>query len=136
MEICRLPDVAFWQKHMVKCLYAAIKKLPNRERVYVLQKYGFLDSDPLTKKAALRLFAQTESRLDSLEQSALAHLRQELEPSFKKVLEHVLACQDALQRDDGLDIPFVPTRVIDDLPFTPRRTECLVLRRLGEDNGS
>ena len=117
----KLPDTAYWQKAMYDRLYAAIKKLPDRERIYILQKYGFLDSDPLTKKAARRLFAQTESRLESLEQSALEHLRQELEPSFRKVLEYVLDHQDALQREDGLDISFVPSLVIDDLPFTLRR---------------
>ena len=113
------PDVAFWQNYERQCLWEALGALPDRERIYLLHRFGFLDEDPKTKKAASSRFYLTGTRLEKLERSALDHVRTEFETRFRRTVEYVLACQQRLREDEGLNIPFVPTSVCANLPFSP-----------------
>ena len=56
-------------------LYSAMDQLPQRERNYVLFRYGFLDSEDHTLTETARHFHLSESRARGIEETALAHLR-------------------------------------------------------------
>ena len=63
-------------------LYSGMNQLPQRERCYVLYRYGFLDSGDHTLTETAKHFHLTESRARGIEKTALAHLRDSMPHTF------------------------------------------------------
>ena len=74
----KLPEQIYIEQETTAELHEAMDKLPDRENVYVQYRFGFADGKdhPLTETA--QYFHLTESRVKSVERSALKLLRQEL----------------------------------------------------------
>lgn len=63
-------------------LYSGIDQLPERERSYVLYRYGFLDSREHTLTETASHFHLSESRARGIEESALEYLRASMPHTF------------------------------------------------------
>ena len=74
----KLPEQIYIEQETTAELHEAMDKLLDRENVYVQYRFGFADGKdhPLTETA--QYFHLTESRVKSVERSALKLLRQEL----------------------------------------------------------
>lgn len=74
----KLPEQIYIEQETAAELHEAMDALPDRENVYVQYRFGFADGKdhPLTETA--QYFHLTESRVKSVERSALKLLRQEL----------------------------------------------------------
>ena len=69
------PEQRAVKTEVLRELYFGIDQLPERERSYVLYRYGFLDSEEHTLTETARHFHLSESRAKGIEENALARLR-------------------------------------------------------------
>jgi len=72
------PEQIYIERETAAELHEAMDALPDRENIYIQYRFGFADDKdhPLTETA--QYFHLTESRVKSVERSALKQLRQEL----------------------------------------------------------
>ena len=70
------PEQRTMKNEVLRELYTAMDQLSERERCYVLYRYGFLDSDEHTLTETAVHFHLSESRARGIEESALSHLRE------------------------------------------------------------
>ncbi len=96
----------------------AINRLSPRERMFILHRFGFLDSEPLTMTEACRQFSLTETTAKALEASALKTIRREYEKNYNAMIGKLLNMERVLREDEGFYIPFVPPSVRENLPFS------------------
>ena len=114
----KYPDAAFFKKEQRRVVRDAINRLSPRERMFILHRFGFLDSEPLTMTEACRQFSLTETTAKTLETSALNTIRREYEKNYKATIEKLLNAERFLREDEGFYIPFVPRSVRENLPFS------------------
>ena len=76
------PEQRVIKTEVLRELYSAMNWLPERERSYVLYRYGFLDSEDHTLTETAKHFHLTESRARGIEETALAHLRDSMPNTF------------------------------------------------------
>ena len=69
------PEQRTIKAEVLRELYSGMNQLPERERCYVLYRYGFLDSEDHTLTETAKHFHLTESRAREIEETALTHLR-------------------------------------------------------------
>lgn len=69
------PEQQALKAEVLRELYSGMNQLPERERCYVLYRYGFLDSEEHTLTETAKHFHLSESRARGIEETALAHLR-------------------------------------------------------------
>lgn len=69
------PEQRAIKAEVLRELYSGMNQLPERERCYVLYRYGFLDSEDHTLTETAKQFHLTESRARGIEETALTHLR-------------------------------------------------------------
>ena len=76
------PEQRAVKTEVLRELYSGIDQLPERERSYVLYRYGFLDSEEHTLTDTARHFHLSESRARGIEENALEHLRASMPHTF------------------------------------------------------
>lgn len=76
------PERRAIKSEVLRELYSAIDQLSERERCYVLYRYGFLDSEEHTLTETAKHFHLSESRARGIEETALAHLRGSMPHTF------------------------------------------------------
>lgn len=76
------PEQRAIKAEVLRELYSAIEQLSERERCYVLYRYGFLDSEDHTLMETANHFHLSESRARGIEETALAHLRNSVPHTF------------------------------------------------------
>ena len=76
------PEQRAVKTEVLRELYSGIDQLPERERSYVLYRYGFLDSEEHTLTETARHFHLSESRARGIEETALTHLRDSMPNTF------------------------------------------------------
>ncbi len=70
------------KNEVMRELYFAMDQLSERERCYVLYRYGFLDSGEHTLVETANHFHLSESRARGIEETALTHLRNSMPHTF------------------------------------------------------
>ena len=76
------PEQQAMKSEVLRELYSAMNQLSERERCYVLYRYGFLDSEEHTLTETAGHFHLSESRARGIEETALAHLRESMPHTF------------------------------------------------------
>lgn len=76
------PEQRVIKTEVLRELYSAMNWLPERERSYVLYRYGFLDSEDHTLTETAKHFHLSESRARGIEETALGHLRDSMPHTF------------------------------------------------------
>lgn len=76
------PEQRAIKAEVLRELYSAIEQLSERERCYVLYRYGFLDSEDHTLTETANHFHLSESRARGIEETALTHLRDSMPHTF------------------------------------------------------
>lgn len=76
------PEQRAIKADVLRELYSAMDQLPERERCYVLYRYGFLDSREHALSETAKHFHLSESRARGIEETALAHLRDSMPNTF------------------------------------------------------
>lgn len=76
------PDQRAMKAEVLRELYSGMNHLPDRERCYVLYRYGFLDSENHTLTETANHFHLSESRAKGIEETALTHLRDSMPHTF------------------------------------------------------
>lgn len=76
------PEQRALKAEVLRELYSAIEQLSERERCYVLYRYGFLDSEEHTLTETAKHFHLSESRARGIEESALTHLLDSMPNAF------------------------------------------------------
>ena len=76
------PEQRALKAEVLRELYSGMNQLPERERCYVLYRYGFLDSEDHTLTETAKHFHLSESRARGIEETALAHLRDSMSHTF------------------------------------------------------
>ncbi len=76
------PEQRALKAEVLRELYSAIEQLSERERCYVLYRYGFLDSEEHTLTETAKHFHLSESRARGIEETTLAHLRGSMPHTF------------------------------------------------------
>lgn len=76
------PEQRAIKAEVLRELYSAIEQLSERERCYVLYRYGFLDSEDHTLTETAKHFHLSESRARGIEETALGHLRDSMPHTF------------------------------------------------------
>ena len=69
------PEQRAIKAEVLRELYSGMNQLTERERCYVLYRYGFLDSEDHTLTETAKHFHLSESRARGIEESVLMHLR-------------------------------------------------------------
>lgn len=115
----QMPDVIFFKKEQRHVVQNAVNTLTPRQRFFILHRFGFLDGNAMTMAEACRVFSLSEKTAKDLEAEAFESIRAEYEKNYKAVIEGLLLWQRFLREDEGFYIPFVPSSVCANLPFTP-----------------
>ncbi len=76
------PEQRAIKTEVLRELYSAMDQLSERERCYVLYRFGFLDSEDHTLTETAGHFHLSESRAKGIEETALAHLRDSMPHTF------------------------------------------------------
>ena len=76
------PEQRAIKAEVLRELYSGMNQLPERERSYVLYRYGFLDSEEHTLTETARHFHLSESRARGIEENALARLQASMPHRF------------------------------------------------------
>lgn len=76
------PEQRALKAEVLRELYSGMNQLPERERCYVLYRYGFLDSEDHTLTETAKHFHLSESRARGIEETALMHLRDSMPNAF------------------------------------------------------
>ena len=76
------PEQRAIKAEVLRELYSGMNQLPERERCYVLYRYGFLDSREHALTETAIHFHLSESRARGIEGTALAHLRDSMPNTF------------------------------------------------------
>ena len=76
------PEQRAIKAEVLRELYSAMDQLSERERCYVLYRFGFLDSEDHTLTETAGHFHLSESRAKGIEETALAHLREFMPHTF------------------------------------------------------
>lgn len=76
------PEQRALKAEVLRELYSGMNQLPERERCYVLYRYGFLDSEDHTLTETAKHFHLSESRARGIEETALTHLRDSMPHTF------------------------------------------------------
>ena len=76
------PEQRAIKTEVLRELYSAMDQLSERERCYVLYRFGFLDSEDHTLTETAGHFHLSESRAKGIEETALAHLRESMPHTF------------------------------------------------------
>lgn len=76
------PEQRALKAEVLRELYSGMNQLPERERCYVLYRFGFLDSEDHTLTETAGHFHLSESRAKGIEETALAHLRESMPHTF------------------------------------------------------
>ena len=76
------PEQRAIKAEVLRELYSGMNQLPERERCYVLYRYGFLDSEDHTLTETANHFHLSESRARGIEETALTHLRDSMPNTF------------------------------------------------------
>ena len=76
------PEQRTIKAEVLRELYSGMNQLPERERCYVLYRYGFLDSEEHTLTETAKHFHLSESRARGIEEPALMHLRDSMPHTF------------------------------------------------------
>ena len=76
------PEQRAIKAEVLRELYSGMNQLPERERCYVLYRYGFLDSREHALTETASHFHLSESRARGIEETALAHLRDFMPHTF------------------------------------------------------
>ena len=76
------PEQRAVKAEILRELYSAMDQLSERERCYVLYRYGFLDSEEHTLTETAKHFHLSESRARGIEETALTHLRESMPHTF------------------------------------------------------
>ncbi len=76
------PEQRTIKAEVLRELYSGMNQLPERERCYVLYRYGFLDSGEHTLVETANHFHLSESRARGIEETALTHLRNSMPHTF------------------------------------------------------
>ncbi len=76
------PEQQAIKVEVLRELYSGMNQLSERERCYVLYRYGFLDSEDHTLTETAKHFHLSESRARGIEETALAHLRGSMQHTF------------------------------------------------------
>lgn len=76
------PEQRAIKAEVLRELYSGMNQLPERERCYVLYRYGFLDSEDHTLTETAKHFHLSESRARGIEETALTHLRDSMPHTF------------------------------------------------------
>ena len=76
------PEQRAIKTEVLRELYSAMDQLSERERCYVLYRYGFLNSGEHTLTETAGHFHLSESRARGIEETALAHLRESMPYTF------------------------------------------------------
>ena len=115
----QMPDVIHFKKEQRRVVRNAINALSPRQRFFILHRFGFVDSEPMTIAEACRMFSLSEKTAKDLEAKAFESIRAEYEKNYKTMIEGLLFWERFLREDEGFYIPFVPPSVCANLPFTP-----------------
>lgn len=76
------PEQRAIKAEVLRELYSGMNQLTERERCYVLYRYGFLDSREHALTETANHFHLSESRARGIEETALAHLRDSMPHTF------------------------------------------------------
>ena len=76
------PEQRAIKAEVLRELYSTMDQLPERERCYVLYRYGFLDSEDHSLTETAKHFHLSESRARGIEETALTHLRDSMPHTF------------------------------------------------------
>lgn len=76
------PEQRALKAEVLRELYSGMNRLPERERCYILYRYGFLDSEEHTLTVTAKHFHLSESRARGIEETALMHLRDSMPHTF------------------------------------------------------
>ncbi len=76
------PEQRAIKAEVLRELYSGMNRLLQRERSYVLYRYGFLDSEDHTLTETAKHFHLSESRARGIEETALTHLRDSMPNTF------------------------------------------------------
>ena len=76
------PEQRALKAEVLRELYSGMNQLPERERCYVLYRYGFLDSEEHALSETAKHFHLSESRARGIEETALMHLRDSIPHTF------------------------------------------------------
>ena len=76
------PEQRTIKAEVLRELYSGIEQLSERERCYVLYRYGFQDSEDHTLTETANHFHLSESRARGIEETALTHLRDSMPQTF------------------------------------------------------
>ena len=76
------PEQRAIKAEVLRELYSGMNQLPERERCYVLYRYGFLDSREHALTETASHFHLSESRARGIEETALTHLRDSMPNTF------------------------------------------------------
>ena len=76
------PEQQTIKAEVLRELYSGIEQLSERERCYVLYRYGFLDSEEHILTETAKHFHLSESRARGIEESALIHLQDSMPHTF------------------------------------------------------
>ena len=76
------PEQRAIKAEVLRELYSGMNQLTERERCYVLYRYGFLDSEDHTLTETTNHFHLSESRARGIEESALIHLQDSMPHTF------------------------------------------------------
>ncbi len=76
------PEQRAIKAEVLRELYSGMNRLLQRERSYVLYRYGFLDSEDHTLTETAKHFHLSESRARGIEETALTHLRDSMPHTF------------------------------------------------------
>ena len=76
------PEQRAIKAEVLREVYSSIEQLSERERCYVLYRYGFLDSEDHTLTETTNHFHLSESRARGIEESALIHLQDSMPHTF------------------------------------------------------
>lgn len=76
------PEQRTMKTEVMRELYSAMDQLSERERCYVLYRYGFLDSGEHTLVETANHFHLSDSRARGIEETALTHLRNSMPHTF------------------------------------------------------
>ena len=76
------PEQRAIKAEVLRELYSGMNQLPERERCYVLYRYGFFDFEEHALSETAKHFHLSESRARGIEETALMHLRDFMPNAF------------------------------------------------------
>ena len=76
------PEQQAIKAEVLQELYSGMNQLPERERCYVLYRYGFFDFEEHALSETAKHFHLSESRARGIEETALMHLRDSMPNAF------------------------------------------------------